>query len=82
MDVTGHSEGVTEMRGSMAVQEDVDTAVDELTVEETRALLDSAARRTLGMTGDDFIRAWDHGLLKDNDSLAVMEVAALIPGVR
>lgn len=47
--------------------------------DEGRQLLDEAARRKLGMTAEDFLVAWDAGRFAENDSMAVHEVAALVP---
>lgn len=58
---------------------DVETS-HELTQEEGRALLDEVAREYLGMSGDEFLRAWDAGEFDgDADRPEVMRVAMLIP---
>lgn len=45
-----------------------------------RAMLDRRARKYLGMSGDDFVRAWDAGELDgDPDRPEVMRVAMLVP---
>jgi hypothetical protein len=57
----------------------------ELSREEGWALLDAAAHRHLGMTADDFIRAWDSGVFHDPDPdlhPGVMRVAFLLGLVR
>lgn len=53
--------------------------VEEISLEEGRRLLDDAARRTLNMTAEEFIEAWDEGRFADPDSLRVQQVAALLP---
>ena len=66
----------------MSLADDLDTSppgAEEVTAEEGRALLDAAARRELGMTGDEFLQAWDAGRFADSDTLALQEVAALVP---
>lgn len=50
---------------------------------EARAILDGEARRTLGMSGDHFVRLWRRGRFKDPDSRPeVMRVAMLLPLAR
>jgi hypothetical protein len=57
--------------------------IRELTREEGRALLDREARRYLGMSGDEFIEAWESGKFADNpDQSDVMYVALLLPFAR
>ncbi len=73
---------MTEMRGSMSVCDDSETDIDDISVEEAKNMLDQAAWRRLGMSGEEFRTAWDEGRLADQDNLTVMEVAALLPGVR
>jgi hypothetical protein len=54
--------------------------VKELTQEEGKALLDTAARRYLGMSADEFIQAWESGKFdEDPDRPDVMYVAMLLP---
>lgn len=53
--------------------------VEEISLEEGRELLDRAARRDLNMSGDEFVHAWDNGLITEPDSLRVQQVAALLP---
>lgn len=59
------------------------TATDTLELlsdDEGRALLDEAARRYLGMSGAEFLMAWDSGKFQDDpDRPEVMRVAMLIP---
>ena len=50
-----------------------------LTDEEWKAKVDRAARRYLGMSGEEFTRAWKAGEFDDNpDRPEVMRVAMLI----
>ncbi len=54
--------------------------VAEASPEEGRELLDQAAQRLLGMSGDDFRRAWDAGEFDaEPERLGVAEVAMLLP---
>ena len=54
--------------------------IELLSDDEGKALLDEAARRYLGMSGVDFLMAWDSGRFKDDpDRPEVMRVAMLIP---
>lgn len=54
----------------------------ELTREEGRELFDRQAERYLGMSGDEFLRAWDAGAFEDPDSSEVMRIAMLLPLAR
>ncbi len=55
----------------------------EVTREEGRAVLDRQARRYLGMSGEEFARAWDEGRFdRDADRPEVMRVAMLLPLAR
>lgn len=63
------------------------TAIDRVEVheaseEEGRELFDAAARRFLGMTGDEFLALWDRGAFEDDDRSEVTLVALLIPFAR
>jgi hypothetical protein len=55
--------------------------VIELTRQEGMELLDEAARRKLGISGEDFLRRHDAGEL-DQDDLAVLDLEILIPFAR
>lgn len=60
-------------------------ASHELTHDEGWKLLDEQARRYLGLSAEEFIRAWDSGELDPNDPCghsAVMGVAMLLPLIR
>jgi len=53
------------------------------TAEESRQLFDATARQYVGMSGDDFLRAWDNGEFADSDARdRAMRVAILIPMIR
>jgi hypothetical protein len=52
----------------------------EMTREEARAFFDEQARAWLGMSGDEFIRAWDAGVFdSEPERPEVMNVASLLP---
>jgi hypothetical protein len=55
------------------------TTHDKISVEEGRALLDEAARHWLGISGAEFMASWDAGRYRDDESLAVQQVAMLLP---
>jgi hypothetical protein len=55
--------------------------VREVPPQERWQIFDEAARYYLGMSGEDFARAWDAGEFDDNpDERKVMRVALLRPG--
>ena|SRR6266853_326585 len=55
----------------------------DLTEEEAAALFDREARRYLGMSGQEFITAWESGKFDENpDQSDVMYVAMLLPLVQ
>ena len=55
----------------------------DLTEEEAAALFDREARRRLGMSGAEFIAAWESGQFDDDpDQPAVMYLAMLLPLVQ
>jgi len=55
----------------------------ELILEEYRELLDTQARRYLGLWGEEFIKKWESGFWDDNpDGPEIMHVSLLIPFVR
>jgi hypothetical protein len=57
--------------------------VRELTHEEGVALFDRVARQRLGMSGNEFIQAWETGFFDDNpDRPEVMYVAMFLPLAR
>lgn len=49
---------------------------------EGQAILDKAARRLLGLTGDQFVTRWEAGDTDGMDHVAAMKVAMLIPLAR
>lgn len=50
--------------------------------EEGVQILDRAAWRLLNMSGDEFVRRWEHGDTENMDHVAAMKVAMLIPLAR
>lgn len=64
-------------------QQDNDVSVVELTREEGLALIDQQARRYLGMSGSEFIEAFDSGrYLNEPERPEVVRVAMLLPFAR
>ena len=65
---------------------DTTDAETTLSAEEGRELIEREALRLLGMGGDEFMRRWSAGELKDlpatPESRQVMRVAFLIPFVQ
>ena len=60
-------------------------AVYELDAGEGRALFDKAARRELGISGDEFLRRWDAGeyaCASGGCSAAAFKLSMLIPFAR
>lgn len=53
-----------------------------MTPEEGREIVDRAARRELGMSGEEFLRRWDRGEIEDPDRPEVIRVAILLPFAR
>ena len=63
----------------MAVSDRVET----LTVDAGRELLDREARKYLGISGAEFLAAWDKGAYKGKaDTPEVMRLVELIPFAR
>lgn len=56
----------------------IDT-VERLSREQGRQLVDRQARRYLKMSGEEFVRAYREGRIKDPHRLAVARVAMLLP---
>ncbi len=55
----------------------------EISQAEGRTILDRQARRYLGMSGEEFTRAWDAGEFDDDpDRPDVMHVVMLLPLAR
>ena len=62
---------------------DVVPEVEELSAKQGAAPFDKAARRLLGISGDEFLLRWDRGDYADErESMAVTKVAMLIPFAR
>lgn len=53
--------------------------VERLSREEGKQLVDRQARKYLKMSGEDFVRQYREGRIKDPDRLAVSRVAILLP---
>ncbi|MGH2354540.1 MAG: hypothetical protein ACRDJN_23275 [Chloroflexota bacterium] len=63
-----------------AVSSEQDDATEVLTPEEGQRLLDEQARRYLGMSGAEFVRAWKAGkFAADPDRPEVVRLAMLLP---
>lgn len=59
------------------------TEIRELDQEEALLLFDAEARRSLGMTGEEFLRAWGAGEFDDDpDRPEIMRVVMLLPLAR
>jgi hypothetical protein len=57
--------------------------IQELSLEEGRALLDRQARRYLNISGEEFVQQWHAGAFDDNpDSPEIMRLAMLLPLAR
>lgn len=54
-------------------------AVQELTREESLALIEVAARRELKMGAEEFLQLWSEGKIEDPDRPEVLRVAMLLP---
>lgn len=63
-----------------------ETEIEWLTDEEARTIFDEQARKTMGISGDEFLRRWDAGELEaiadGPDHPAVMRLAMLISFAR
>ncbi len=57
----------------------IQESVQELDAREGRELIDRQARRYLGMSGEDFVRAWERGELDPDHDPGVARVSMLIP---
>lgn len=53
-----------------------------LTPEQGRELFDRQARRRLGMSGEEFIRAWDAGEFGERDDSDLMGLVMMLPFAR
>ena len=64
----------------MAVTPEARKKVESMSQDEARELLDRQAQRYLGMSGAQFIAAWDAGQFAgDPDRPEVMRVSMLLP---
>lgn len=54
-------------------------SVEVISPEEALTIIDSAAQRLLGVTGEDFLKLWEKGHYEGDYSDEVAEVAILIP---
>ena len=64
------------------IREDEALAGDEdwmMTPEETWAMFDRMARRYAGMSGEEFVRAWDAGEIENPDRPGIIDVAFMLP---
>lgn len=52
-----------------------------MTPEETWAMFDRMARRYAGMSGEEFVRAWDAGEIENPDRPGIIDVAFMLPVV-
>lgn len=77
----GRSSGADGKSVNMASSVSSPTAMPSISQSEGERMLDSAARKYLGMTGAEFVRAWElHAFGEDPDSVpGVMRVAGLLP---
>lgn len=67
----------------MAVPEELEEVeVHEASDEEGRKFFDAAARRFLGISGEEFLRRWDAGEFDEDDRSEVTHLELLIPLVR
>jgi hypothetical protein len=65
---------------AVAPEHKTNDGVHELSLHEGRELLDRAARRYLGISGDEFLERWERGDYDDDpDRPEVMRLAMLIP---
>lgn len=72
-------------KGKRSADAEADDYFHEVTPEEGRQLFDAEARRWLGMSGEEFLCAWDAGEIDPNDPerhSRIMHVVMLIPFAR
>jgi hypothetical protein len=55
---------------------------ESITSDESWSVFDDAARRLLGMDGEDLVQRWESGQLADNKSPELMRVLMLRPSGR
>ena len=64
------------------VEEQTTSGIQWLTDEEARAIFDEQARKTMGMSGEEFLRRWDAGefdaIADDRDHPEIMRLVMLI----
>jgi hypothetical protein len=71
------------VEGGKTMPETLDVDVHELSAEEAWEIIDGLAQHYLGMSGDEFQRAWEAGEFDDDpDRPEVMRVAMLLPSGR
>lgn len=56
--------------------------VQKISSDQSWQVFDAAARRLLAMTGEDLIRAWDSGELRDRTTPELIQVLMLRPSGR
>jgi hypothetical protein len=65
---------------SMATLEDDGVAVEHISDSDGAEIVDAAARHNLGMSGEDFMAAWEAGKFDgDSDRPEIVRVAMLLP---
>lgn len=57
----------------------IQQSVQELDAQEGRELLDRQARRYLGISGEEFLEAWEHGELDPDADPHVARISMLLP---
>jgi hypothetical protein len=68
----------------VTVAKETEISIELLDREEGFALLDQQARELLGMSAEEFVRAWDEGKLAEEAErrLEIMHLAMLLPFAR
>lgn len=62
---------------------DASSGVHELSVEEGWEMIDRESQRRLGLSGRDFVAAWDRGeYAGESECQAAYEIAMMLPFVR
>ena len=57
--------------------------IRELTPEEARKLFDQEARRNFGISGEEFIKAWESGQFDDEpDQPDLMNLVMMLPTIK
>ncbi len=57
----------------------VDVQIDEVSRADGRAIVDQAAQKWLGISGETFLSSWQAGAFRDDDDPNIARVAVLIP---